>query len=118
MKCLGMPLINCEINLILTWSKDCVIFSTTGKTMFKITDTKIYIPVVTLWNLDNVKLKFRFGRIINWNKYLSKLSTKGQNIYLDYLIHCCFQKTNRSFVLSFKCVAKRNIKFEDYKHCL
>ena len=50
MKCLGMPLINCEINLklILTWSKDCVIFSTTGKTMFKITDTKIYIPVVTL----------------------------------------------------------------------
>ena len=48
MKYLGIPLINCEINLILTWSKDCVIFSTAGKTMFKITDTKIYIPVVTL----------------------------------------------------------------------
>ena len=106
MKYLGIPLINCEINLILTWSKDCVIFSTTGKTMFKITDTKIYIPVVTLWNLDNVKLKFRSGRIINWNKYLSKLSTKGQNPYLDYLIDCSFQEVNRPSVLSFEVCCK------------
>ena len=34
-----MPLINCEINLILTWSEDCVIFSATGAAKFKITDT-------------------------------------------------------------------------------
>ena len=43
-----MPLINCEVELILTWSKDCVISSTTGETKFKITETKLYIPVVTL----------------------------------------------------------------------
>ena len=44
---LGMPFINCEINLILTWSTDCVISSATGKTKFAITDTKLYVPTVT-----------------------------------------------------------------------
>ena len=43
-----MPLINCEINLILIWSEDCVISSATGETKSKITDTKHYVPVVTL----------------------------------------------------------------------
>ena len=40
---LKMPLINCEINLILTWSDDCVISSATRATKFKITDTKLYV---------------------------------------------------------------------------
>ena len=53
---LEMPLINCEVNLILTWSKDCVISSATGETKFKITDTKLYVPVVTLSTQDNAKL--------------------------------------------------------------
>ena len=53
---LEMPLINCEVNVILTWSKDCVISSATGETKFKITDTKLYVPVVTLSTQDNVKL--------------------------------------------------------------
>ena len=51
---LKRPLINCEINLILT--EDCVLSSTTGETKFKITDTKIYVPVVTLSVQDNAKL--------------------------------------------------------------
>ena len=38
---LEMSLINCEINLILTWSEDFVISSATGTTKFKITDTKL-----------------------------------------------------------------------------
>ena len=46
---LQMLLINCEINLILTWSKDCVISSATGATKFAITDTKFY--VLTLCDL-------------------------------------------------------------------
>ena len=37
---LEMPLINCEVNLILTWSPACVISSATGETKFKITETK------------------------------------------------------------------------------
>ena len=53
---LEMPLINCDVNLILTWSKDCVISSATGKTKFKITDTKLYVPLVTFSTQDNAKL--------------------------------------------------------------
>ena len=45
---LKMSLINCEINLILTWSKKCVLSNDTKATTFIITDTKPYVPVVTL----------------------------------------------------------------------
>ena len=41
-----MPLINCEVNLILTWSKDCVITNSEGEAKFAITETKLYLPVV------------------------------------------------------------------------
>ena len=43
-----MPLINCEVNLILTWSKDCVITNSIGAEKIKITETKLYVLVVTL----------------------------------------------------------------------
>ena len=70
---LEMQLINCEINLILTWSEDCVISSATGATKFKITDTKLYVPVVSLSPQDNAKLLqwsiSGFKRTINWNRY-------------------------------------------------
>ena len=70
---LEMPLINCEVNLILKWSSTCVIFSATGETKFKTTETKLYVPVVTLLAQDNAKLlqqiKSGFKRTINWNKY-------------------------------------------------
>ena len=46
-----MPLINCEVNLILPWSSTCVIANSTGSGRFAITDTKLYIPVVTLLTL-------------------------------------------------------------------
>ena len=76
---LEMPLINCEINLILTWSANCIIVSTNvanQNATFAITDTKLYVPVVTLSTQDNSKLlqqlKSGFKRVINWNKYLSK----------------------------------------------
>ena len=41
---LEMPLINCEVNLILTWSNDCVITNSTGEEKFVITETKLYVP--------------------------------------------------------------------------
>ena len=43
-----MPLINCEVNLIVTWSKDCVITNSTGEGKFALTEAKLYVPVVTL----------------------------------------------------------------------
>ena len=101
-----MLLINCEVNLILTWSKDCVISSATGETKFKITETKLYVPVVTLSTQDNVKLlqQLRSGykRTINWSKYESNIKTFAQNRYLNHLINPSFQGVNRLFVLSFE----------------
>ena len=72
---LEMPLINCEVNLILTWSSTCVITSSTGAGRFAITDKKLYVPVVTLSTQDNAKLlrqlKFGFKRTIICQKYQS-----------------------------------------------
>ena len=53
---LKIPLINCEVNLILTWSPTCFISSATGETKLKIPETKFYVPVVTLSTQDNAKL--------------------------------------------------------------
>ena len=52
---LEVPLINCEANLILTWSSACVITDSNGTGTFAITDTKLYIPVVTLSTQKNTK---------------------------------------------------------------
>ena len=73
-----MRLINCEVNLSLTWSSTRVISSATGATKFAITETKLYVPVVTLSTQDNAKLqrlKSGFKRTINWNKYESSVIT-------------------------------------------
>ena len=53
---LEMPLINCEVNLVLTWSKDSVITNSTGAGKFQITETNLYGPVVILSTQDNAKL--------------------------------------------------------------
>ena len=56
---LEMPLINCEITLLLKWSASCVIVSTdieNQNATFAITDTKLYAPVVTLSQQDNAKI--------------------------------------------------------------
>ena len=90
----------CCVN-VFTWSKTCVISSTTGETKFAITDTKFNVPVVTLSTQHNIELlkelESCFKRIINWNKYQSKLREKSQNRYLDYLTDPSFQGVNRIF---------------------
>ena len=106
---LKMPLINCEVNLILTWSSTCVIASVivaNQAATFEITDTKLYVPVVTLSTQENAKflqqLKSGFKRVINWNKYLSKPESLAQNPNLNHLVEPSFQGINRLFVLAFK----------------
>ena len=103
---LEMPLINCEVNLILTWSPTCVISSANGETKFKITETKLYVPVVTLSTQDNAKLlqqlKSSFKRIINWNKYESSPKSYAKNRYLNQSINRSFQGVNRLFVIYFE----------------
>ena len=71
-----MLLINCEINLVLTWSKNYLIAATAIDSQvptFGIINTNVYVLIVTLSNQDNVKLLKKlnsdFKRKINWNKY-------------------------------------------------
>ena len=106
---LEMPLINCEIELILTWSRNCVIISTNVANQnptFTITETTLHVPVVTLSTQDNAKLlpqlKPGFKRTISWNKYLAKLELLAKNPNLNHLIEPSFQGVNRLFVLTFE----------------
>ena len=78
-RALEMRLINCEVNLILIWSTNCVIVYTNVANQvptFEITETNLYVSVVTLSTHDNAKLlpqlKSSLKRKISWNKYLSK----------------------------------------------
>ena len=86
---LEIPLINGEVNLILTWSKDCVITNSEGKGKFAITETKLYVPVVTLSTQDNAKLlqqlqlESGFKRTINWSKYESSIKTFAKIIFKE-----------------------------------
>ena len=100
-----MPLINCEVKIILTWSSTCVITNSAGVVTFAITHTKLYVSVVTLSTQDNSKLfqqlKPGFKRAISWNKYLSKPELLRRNSNLNHLVEPSFQDVNRIFVLAF-----------------
>ena len=127
---LEMPLINCKVELILTWSANCVIIYINVANQvptFTITETNLYVPVVTLSTQDNAKLlpqlKSGFKRTIIWNKYLSKPEPLLQNPNLNHLIEPSFQGVNRHFVLAFENDAKRtsnkkyyipNVEIKDY----
>ena len=106
---LEMPLINCEVNLILTWPSTCVIVSTNIANQgakFTITNTRLYVPIITLSTQENAKLlqqlKSGFKKVINWNKYLSKPELLARNPNLNYLVEPSFQGVNRLFVLAFE----------------
>ena len=95
---LEMPSINCEVNLILTWSADCVIIYTDVANQiptFAITETNLYVPVVTLSTQNHTKLlpqlKSGFNRTMSWNKYLSKPESLAQNPNLNHLVERSFE---------------------------
>ena len=124
---LEMPLINCEVKLDLTWSSACVITNSTGAGRFAITDTKLYVPVVTLSTQENTKLlqqlKSGFKRVINWNKYSSKPDLLRIDPNLNHLVEPNFQGVNRFFVLAFEGDTQRtshsgyylpNVEIKDY----
>ena len=99
---LDLPLINCEIELDLSWKKDCVLIqhhdNITG-TNFMITSTKLYVPVATLSINDNIKflenIKQGFKRTISWKKYRSEIKMYPKINNLDYLIDPTFSNINR-----------------------
>ena len=70
---------------------------------FQITDTKLYVPVVTLSKENDTKLleqlKLGFKRTIKWNKCRSQMTIQLQNNNLNYLINPIFTNINRLFCL-------------------
>ena len=127
---LDMPLINCEIELIIDWSANCVIISTNNANhvpAFTITETNLYVPAAILSTQDNSKLppqlKNGFKKTITWNKYLIKPELLAQNANLNHLVEPRFQGLNRLFVIAFENYDQRtsnkryyipNVEINDY----
>ena len=125
-----MSLSNCKVSLTLTWSENCILTDITTQaagnanpnadppveakeridaptsTTFKITDTKLHVPVVNLSTEDDNKffeqLKSRFKRNFKWNKYRSEMTNQTKTSKLNYLINPKFNKVNKLFVLLFE----------------
>ena len=85
---------------------------------FQITDTKLYVPVVTLSKENDIRLleksKSGFKKTIKWNKCRSQMTIHNNNNNLNYLIDPTFTNVNRLFVLSFERIEEDNVK-KDYR---
>ena len=88
-----MPLINCKVELLLKWYETCLLTAATTAT-FKITDAKLYVPIVTLSSEDNAKLtkllneKFKVKRLF----VLAYDNTAGNNQVSLILIKTIFSQ--------------------------
>ena len=117
---LEMSLNNCEVELIMTWSADCVIISTNVANQnptFTITETNLSVSVVTLSTQDNAKLllqlKSTLKRTIS-QKYLAKPELLPQNPNINRLIEASFEVVNRLSILAFEYDAQRISKKRYY----
>ena len=103
---LEMLIINCKTYLELNWSEDCVMPTITDIT-FKIKNTKLYVPIVTLSSKDNAKLVkllvSGFNRLVYWNEYQTKIETRNldNNNLTRFPLDASFQGVRRLFVLVF-----------------
>ena len=100
--------INCEVNRFLIWCEECVIVTGTTDNRiptFAKTDTKLYVPVLTLSAQDNAKLYQQLRtvskRTINWKNINQNQSQAGDR-YLIYLVDPNFQRVNSSFLYQSK----------------
>ena len=110
---LELPLVNCKIDLELTWHKDCIISGADAAAgqvaSFMITNTKLYVPIVTLSTKDNNNLTKQlndgFKRSIYWNQYVSKPfpeTPHKKTGITRFALYAAFQGVNRLFVLAFE----------------
>ena len=96
-----------EIHLELNWSKDYVLSNINDNTTFKTTNTKFYVPIVTLSNKDNIKLvkllEEGFKRPVYWDEYQTKMWSKNlDNTYpTRFPLDVSFQRVTRLFILVF-----------------
>ena len=100
-----MPLINCKIELSLGWYENCILPSVAENSTFKITDTKLYVPVVTLKTEDNAKLSKLlsegFKRSIYWNEYNASLKDYDENSDIRERLDASIQGFNKLFILPY-----------------
>ena len=99
-----MPLINCKGELSLTWYENCILSTAGSATTFAITDTKLYVPTITLKTEDNTRLSKLlnegFKRSVYWNKY--KIVFRNyNNEYIRERLDAIFQGVSRLFVLAY-----------------
>ena len=103
-----MPLINCKVELSLKWYERCLLTAATTAT-FKITDAKLYVPIVTLSVEDNAKLSKLlsegFKRPIYWNEYkvisnkIVEIAVNNEEKYIRELLDSSYQGVKRLLVL-------------------
>ena len=122
---LEMPLINCQVELSLKWNERC--FLTVADTAtFKISDAKLYVPIVTLQTEDNTKfsklLSQEFQISIYWNKYkvidniLVQIAANNEEKYIRELVDSSYQGVKRLFVLAYNnTVGDNQVSVDSYK---
>ena len=102
-----MRLINCKIHLELYWSIYCVVSNIVGATSFKTTNTRLYVPIVTLSSKDNAKQvtlsEDGFNRPAYWNEYQIKIEASNfdNDNLTRFLLNASFQGVRRLFALAF-----------------
>ena len=102
-----MPLINCKVELSLSWDPNCVLSNLVGASTFTITDAKLYVPIVTLSTEDNTKLpkllSEGFNSSIYCNKYkIIQSKIYDENDYIWELFDASYEGVKRSFVLAYR----------------
>ena len=102
-----------QIDLELTWHKDCMISSANAAAgqvvSFMITNTKLYVPVVTFYTKGNTNLTKQlnegFKKTIYWDQYVSKPfpeTPHKKTGITRFALDAAFQAVNRLFVLAFE----------------
>ena len=119
-----MPLINCEANVILTWSTDCAMIYTDVANQvptFKITETNLYVQFKIMQNYYTIKIWFWRNNQLEWMSIKTRIvNTKSK---LNHLVEPSFQGVNRLLVLALENDAQRtsskryyllNVEIKDY----
>ena len=100
-----MSLINCKVELSLKWYENCILSSAGTAALFTITDTKLYVSIVTLKIEDNVKLSKLliegFKRLVYWNECKVILRDHAKNSNMREKLDASIQGVNKLFVLAY-----------------
>ena len=123
---LEIPLINCKVELSLSWYENCLLSSAGNNAIFTITDAKLYVPIVTLSVEDNAKLSKQLGegfkRPVYWNKYkvipnkIVEIAANNEEKYIRELLDSSYQGVKRLFVFAYNNAAGDNqVSADSYK---